>query len=329
MLNPLPTKVHEHTIKSIQDQFANIVLEREAANIVLANALVPEEKPVVEEEEIKKAQKRQEIIQARREQAQGQASGAATTPGPEATGTSTSGGAGTAAGSSREQMRQRIDEQVANTGILAILSSGSENASGRGGVEDIIGTASNDYQQIFKEIDNLAASGKSVRGKGGTGGQGTRSAVKGQRTTQGGSITDQITGPGSAMTSDLKRTSGFIVSDLAPIASDSEGGEVGGVSAGARDVDEVKRIVQAHTPAIEYCYQREKRRNPDLKGKVVVRFTITPKGTVVDPKIISSTLNSPSVERCILSRISRWDDFGEIDPSLGNATFRQVYSFGF
>ena len=249
-------------------------------------------------------------------------------------------GSGSGTGSSyqtRQEQRNQIDQQVANTGILAVLSSTSSNAS-NGAVQDILGSgseASMDYDRVFNNIDRLATSGQAAKGQGGGGGAGgsgtgtNRSAVKGERATEGGRITTSISGIATSGAGDMTRSSGFITSELAPLSTGGNEIDMGAVMAGARDVDKVKEVVQSHTSAIEYCYQRERKRKPDLKGKIGIRFTILPNGHVKDPKILSSTLNSPSVERCILSRISRWDDFGEIDPSLGNASFRQVYSFGF
>ena len=133
---------------------------------------------------------------------------------------------------------------------------------------------------------------------------------------------------GIATTKEVKRSDGLVHGKLSPMTmTDDKGNEV--LLSGTRDPEKVSRIVNSHTDAIQYCYLREVKRNPNLRGKVVVRFTIRPDGTVSDVKILSTTLRSDSAERCIISRIKRWDDFDPIDPGLGDATFRQVYTFGF
>ncbi len=331
VINPLPQKVHQAMIKTIQNQYANIVLNRDNENILIANKLVAE-KPVVSQSEITKAQQRQRMVAQRRSEASGKtavsSSGGTGQAGAGSAGSSPGEGEGTL--SSRQQMREEIDQQVENQGILGVLSSSSTNAKSSG-VGDILGsgtTASQDYNNVFNNLNKLSAKGGGVKGNG-SGGSGTRTTARGGRTTKGGGISGAISDLGATTTKNMTRTSGYIVSSLAPISDDGKEIQMGALSSGARDIDEVNTIVQAHSPAIQYCYEREVRRNPDLKGKVVVRFTILPNGTVTKAKIISSSLNSQSVERCILSRISRWDDFGAIDPSLGNATFRQVYTFGF
>ena len=116
--------------------------------------------------------------------------------------------------------------------------------------------------------------------------------------------------------------------ELSPMASDGTG-EGGGVLTGAREPEEVTAVVNKHLSALEYCYQRELKSNPNLRGKIVVRFTISTTGVVKDARLISSTLKNEYVERCILSRIRRWDDFSQIDPNLGDSTFRQTFSFGY
>ena len=121
----------------------------------------------------------------------------------------------------------------------------------------------------------------------------------------------------------MKRKGSIIVSNISAVANEQ------GKKSDCRNSDEVSEVVNSHNAAIQYCYQRELKRNPDLKGKLVVRFVINPSGKVKDVKIISSTINNPRVERCVVNRIRRWDDFGAIDPAKGDATFRQVYTFGY
>ena len=95
-----------------------------------------------------------------------------------------------------------------------------------------------------------------------------------------------------------------------------------------RSAREVIRVVQSHTRALQDCYKQELRYDPTIKGKILVRFTIDPDGTVVGVSIISSTLNSPRMEQCILNRIRRWRNFSPCDPSVGDKTYRQSFSFG-
>lgn len=333
--HPAPIQIQPNTSKGIQEQFAYIILEREAENIALAKTLV-----------------KSDIVQNKKiEQAAGPRSDTATpVQDPNATSTisrpvaenfTTKSDSPIGTGptgnrthyTTRQELRNQIDRQVANKGILEVLSSQSNNATNND-VQDILGSnseASMDYDRAFQNLDRYADQSQPGTGEGSGGpSSGTnRDAVKGERATTGSGITTIISGIAPSGAADKTRSSDFIESELAVLSNNGNNVEMEAIMAGARDVDKVKAVVQAHTQAIEYCYQRERKRKPDLKGKIAVRFTILPSGKVKDPKILSSTINSQNVERCLLSRISRWDDFGKINPSKGNASFRQIYTFGF
>ena len=71
------------------------------------------------------------------------------------------------------------------------------------------------------------------------------------------------------------------------------------------DKSAVDRVVKSHLASIRYCYQRELPGNPDLSGKVVVKFVIAKDGTVSQSTIRSSTLRNQPAERCLVERFSR------------------------
>jgi len=95
-----------------------------------------------------------------------------------------------------------------------------------------------------------------------------------------------------------------------------------------RTSSEVISVVRSHMTALQDCYKQELKNNPDLKGRVVVRFVITPEGIVSEASLVSSSLNNSWMENCLLSRIERWKDFPPCDPSYGNMTYRQKFAFG-
>lgn len=53
-------------------------------------------------------------------------------------------------------------------------------------------------------------------------------------------------------------------------------------------------------------YDRERRKSPGLKGKIVLEITISKTGDVTNVKMVSSTLNNPSLESRIVSRIKQF-----------------------
>jgi TonB family protein len=85
-------------------------------------------------------------------------------------------------------------------------------------------------------------------------------------------------------------------------------------------------VINSHNDAVEYCFKRESKLNPNLKGDILVEFTISYNGRVVGAKILNSSLRNKSVESCITSRIRGWR-FKPIDKKEGDVRVRQKYIF--
>ncbi len=96
-----------------------------------------------------------------------------------------------------------------------------------------------------------------------------------------------------------------------------------------RSPEDITRIMVVHNRTIQECYKLTLKRNANIKGKVVVRFSVTPDGDVNDVNIISSNIKDEEMENCILRRIKMWNDFGICDPSMGDLSYRQTYVFGY
>jgi len=96
----------------------------------------------------------------------------------------------------------------------------------------------------------------------------------------------------------------------------------------ARHPEHLSQVVAGHNRAIQDCYKQLLKRQPGLKGKLTVRIVINPEGSVIMAEILNSTINNPKIEKCVLRRIRRWNNFGRCDPKIGNVAFRQVYRFG-
>ena len=74
---------------------------------------------------------------------------------------------------------------------------------------------------------------------------------------------------------------------------------------GALDKSDIDRVVKQHLAQIRYCYQKELNRNPDLQGKVVIKFVIAKDGSVSNTSVSGTTMNNPVVENCLCSRFMR------------------------
>ena len=72
------------------------------------------------------------------------------------------------------------------------------------------------------------------------------------------------------------------------------------------DREKLAAYVRARKGAIQQCYEKELKRNPSLKGKVVVRFSITTSGRTGDIDIEENTTGNEAVASCIKTTIRGW-----------------------
>ena len=187
------------------------------------------------------------------------------------------------------ERRARLAEQVRNTGILKLLGA---KADGSGSIADVLGKGDvdRDQEKAFQGVGGLtvATGDAALRGvKTGTGGSGKVANISGLRGA--GSIAGGDTGAGSTE----KRITGIVKSE-APAVD------------GALDPALVSKEVRARIGAIKACYERALKRNPNLSGKVKVRWTITAAGTVSAVEIEEDSMGDNEVSSCIKGLVSRW-----------------------
>ena len=236
------------------------------------------------------------------------------------------------AAEARRRTREEISRMVSNRGILGLLTgtgSATEGKAVSSAFNESIGGSGTgeDLDQILSSVDGLRTqgipgSGGSGGGGGGEGGSGGGGGLRGERSGRKATIDDLVSDRSSVQSQTLTRKGELRVE--APT-------EVTGVGRKSiyRSPDAIQEVLISHNAAIRYCYERELKRNPTLKGKIMVRITIGADGAVKDAAIVNSSLNSERVERCILARIRLWKDFKPIDEAEGDVTFRQVYTFGY
>ncbi|MBD3167003.1 AgmX/PglI C-terminal domain-containing protein [bacterium] len=88
---------------------------------------------------------------------------------------------------------------------------------------------------------------------------------------------------------------------------------------GARDPESVMSVVSQHERALRHCYNTQKKKDPNLRGRVTVRYMILADGTVRNVQTVntswSNTRLGRSVEDCIRRRVARWG-FPQADADL-------------
>lgn len=75
---------------------------------------------------------------------------------------------------------------------------------------------------------------------------------------------------------------------------------------GGLDKEAIARVIRSQLGQIRYCYERQLSANPELYGKILVKFTIGAAGSVVAQAIGTTSLKNAMVEGCILRRIAGW-----------------------
>lgn len=72
---------------------------------------------------------------------------------------------------------------------------------------------------------------------------------------------------------------------------------------GSRSREEIERVFDRNKGAIYALYNRALRQNPALEGKVLLRLTIAPDGTVTFCEVVSSELGDPDLEQKLVQRV--------------------------
>jgi outer membrane biosynthesis protein TonB len=188
-----------------------------------------------------------------------------------------------------EERKAKLAEAVKNTGILKVLGA---KADGEGSIADVLGKGDvdRDQEKAFQGVGGLTvATGEgSLRGiKTGSGAAGKVASIAGLRGS------GEIAGASTGTVGPERRVNAIVKTE--PPAVD-----------GQLDPGIVAKEVRGRMAAIKGCYERSLKRNPNLSGKIVVRWTITAAGTVQGVEVDSDTVGDPEVVSCMKGLIGRW-----------------------
>jgi Ca-activated chloride channel family protein len=90
---------------------------------------------------------------------------------------------------------------------------------------------------------------------------------------------------------------------------------------GSLDKDIIRRIVRAHINEVRHCYNQGLAADPNLKGRVVIKFVIDAQGKVISAQV-DENLTDVSVGECISKAVTRW-----IFPKPSGGTITVTYPF--
>ena len=100
--------------------------------------------------------------------------------------------------------------------------------------------------------------------------------------------------------------------ELTRVASSIGGGDgpdrplSGGVSAGRTD-EEIQIVFDRYKAALYRLYNRELRKDPTLRGQIVLRLTIEPDGSVSFCQLQTSDMDAPALADQVVSRVQTFD----------------------
>lgn len=207
-------------------------------------------------------------------------------PGPEK-------GGGAGAGEARhgeaphKPTRQQMRAAVSAKGLLALIVSRTRTT---GTSADVLSkTSAMSLNRALKGIGGFKVAGgvgelKEARGTGLAGGEANIAGIGG--------------GAGKSLS-----LGGGRGGELTKVANTSEGelSVKGGLSG-----DIIRQVVNANLASVKYCYEKGLKKNPELRGKVIVEFMIGTDGSVTSSSVIGSTMHEADVEQCIAMVIRRW-----------------------
>lgn len=188
-----------------------------------------------------------------------------------------------------EEQRQAAREQVQTKGILAFRESFSNRAQNRPsaqlGSQARIGNAGD------------AAVGRPERSMVTTDGPGSSGGIN------LATLSRDVGGGGGQQIAGVQVTR---VASSIGVDGGADRPMSGGYAAGRTD-EEIQIVFDRYKSALYRLYNRELRKDPTLRGQLVLRLTIEPDGTVSLCQLQSSDMDAPSLAQQVVTRVQSFD----------------------
>ncbi|MCB9591317.1 MAG: AgmX/PglI C-terminal domain-containing protein [Sandaracinaceae bacterium] len=202
-----------------------------------------------------------------------------------------------------QMAREQAREQAANVGAIGVLRAltGSWNSpTSPYGADQALG---NDPMSAIGALmgdqigSNFGFGGLGLRGTG-RGGGGT-----GEGTIGLGNLGTIGHGGGGGTGSGYGRGAGGLRGRSARVPTIRTGNaDVRGSL--SREV--IRRVIRRHINEVRFCYEQELNSRPDLEGRIMVSFIISPTGAVQSATVGNTTINNARVESCVTTAVRRW-----------------------
>ncbi|MBN9687349.1 MULTISPECIES: AgmX/PglI C-terminal domain-containing protein [unclassified Corallococcus] len=188
------------------------------------------------------------------------------------------------------ERRQQVEAKVSGTGLLKLL--GGKGPGGGDAIADVLGS-SGSGANVADALAGATSGGALTAGSGGGNGIANPQGDTGGKMAGIGAT--QTSGAGTVDTGRKQVVKVPQVADSVP--------EVDSAEVKPKDL---ARYIQSRKASIQRCYENGLKRDPSLKGRVMVRFNLTPQGRASDVEVEESTLRSDEVINCIKTTMRAW-----------------------
>jgi outer membrane biosynthesis protein TonB len=181
-----------------------------------------------------------------------------------------------------------VAKAVQSKGILKVLGALGPG-TGSGAVADVFGAGGGmtDVASALSGAGGVAVANDPGAGGGRKGGgQGGAASIGDLATSGGGNVAYGA------------KTEVKVTGSVAAEEAEVDSSEI--------DQQKLGAFIKARMGLIKACYENALKRNPNLKGKIAIRFTILPTGGLSDLEAAANTMGSADVATCIVSTMRSW-----------------------
>lgn len=143
-----------------------------------------------------------------------------------------------------------------------------------------------------------------IAARSGAGGGGASSVASSAASGSGGIGTASSTSPRTQSGAGLGQRRTTVVQAPKGVGPDlTKPGQSGQARLAGRTLEEIQLVFDRNKASFYSMFNRALRENPDLRGKVVVKLTIAPNGSVTSCELVSSELGDPDLEQKVIQRV--------------------------
>ncbi len=192
--------------------------------------------------------------------------------------------------------KERNKEIAKNSGLLKAMQGRGKSADSLVNTEEIGNVIAQSQVKPMKPQQAGSASGSAASS---TGAQ--RPALKGS-----GGIGNVVPGVAKGQPGNLSGQRTISGRELVPPGKEGTSPFAKSTLRQTRSQESIKEVVKSHRGSLDFAYRKALRSDPTLKGVITIEFTLSPDGTVISVRVVSSTVTDPSFEEDVLKRVKTW-----------------------